>query len=207
MAKAKKYYAVRVGRKPGVYETWAECQAQTKGFSGAEFKSFTARSIAEDAVQNGWDNKQGDLNDVTPKTKNDDYIKDSLSVDGACSDNPGKMEYQCVHTETGELVFDSPIYPVGTNNLGEFLALVHALRYLKENNDTTTPIYSDSMSALAWTRNERVKSNLYRDTNTEELWRDVDNAVDWLRNNHYTNPILKWETKTWGENKADFGRK
>jgi len=42
MAKSKgpKFYAVRKGRVPGVYRTWNDCQAQTKGFSGAVFKSF-----------------------------------------------------------------------------------------------------------------------------------------------------------------------
>lgn len=46
MAK-KKYYAVRCGVKPGIYETWAECEAQTKGFSGAQFQSFGSMVEAE----------------------------------------------------------------------------------------------------------------------------------------------------------------
>lgn len=46
MAK-KKFYAVRAGITPGIYETWAEAEAQVKGFQGAEFKSFSAKSDAE----------------------------------------------------------------------------------------------------------------------------------------------------------------
>lgn len=43
---AKKYYAVKIGLTPGVYETWAECEAQVKGFSGARYKSFSTREEA-----------------------------------------------------------------------------------------------------------------------------------------------------------------
>lgn len=41
-----KYYAVRVGRKPGIYHTWDECKRETVGFKGASFKKF---STLEDA--------------------------------------------------------------------------------------------------------------------------------------------------------------
>ncbi|MGM0197380.1 ribonuclease H1 domain-containing protein [Enterococcus sp. AZ180] len=47
MAKAKKYYGVKVGSVPGVYETWAECQSQTKGFSGAKFQAFANKEDAQ----------------------------------------------------------------------------------------------------------------------------------------------------------------
>lgn len=203
MSKTKKYYAVRVGRQTGVYDNWADCEAQVKGFKGAKYKSFASKSIAEHALEHGWDIPS------KPKSQNksEDYIKNSLSVDAACSGNPGELEYQCVNTETGEQIFASKLYPVGTNNLGEFLAIVDGLRYLKSIGDTTTPIYSDSVSAIAWVRSRRVKSNLYRNAKTHELWVDIDKAIDWLYDNDYQNPILKWETKCWGESKADFGRK
>ncbi len=46
MAK-KKYYAVKIGIKPGIYETWAECELQIKGVSGAKYKSFGTLAEAE----------------------------------------------------------------------------------------------------------------------------------------------------------------
>lgn len=134
------------------------------------------------------------------------YIKESISVDAACSGNPGEMEYQGVDTATGTPIFRSAIYPVGTNNLGEFLAVVHALRVLYEKN-SIEPVYSDSVTALAWVRNKRANTNLKRNTTTEALWQDIDDAIHWLQTHDYQNPVLKWETKTWGEVKADFGRK
>lgn len=207
---ANKFYTVRKGRKPGVYSTWAECEAQVKGFKGAEFKSFESKSIAEHALIHGWN-----IGAKPEKTSGSqekglaeplDYIKESISVDAACSGNPGEMEYQGVDTETGEQLFSSRVYPVGTNNLGEFLAVVHALRYLHEKG-SDMPVYSDSVSAIAWVRNRHVKTNLVRKRETEALWQHIDLAIEWLYKHDYPNPILKWETKIWGEVKADFGRK
>lgn len=208
MSKAKKYYAVRVGRQTGVFDNWADCEAQVKGFKGAKFKSFASKSMAEHALKHGWD--IGSMPQTEPTPSSDvvqDYIKQSISVDAACSGNPGELEYQCVNTETGEQIFGSKRYPVGTNNLGEFLAIVDGLRYLHEMSDSVTPIYSDSVSALAWVRNGKVKTNLIRNADTEKLWQDIESAIDWLHSHSYSNPVLKWETKRWGESKADFGRK
>lgn len=39
----KKFYAVRVGRVPGIYESWEECKINTHGFSGSVFKSFKTK--------------------------------------------------------------------------------------------------------------------------------------------------------------------
>lgn len=50
---AKKVYAVRMGHKPGIYKTWAECQKHTSGFSGAEFKSFKTLEEAESYMNGG----------------------------------------------------------------------------------------------------------------------------------------------------------
>ncbi|KRL62777.1 ribonuclease H family protein [Lactobacillus psittaci] len=53
-----KYYAVKKGRKPGVYRTWEECEKQVKGFSGAEYKSFEKISEASDYVDLSADEKK-----------------------------------------------------------------------------------------------------------------------------------------------------
>lgn len=205
-----KFYTVRQGHQPGVYTSWAECEAQIKGFKGAEFKSFPSKSAAEHALAHGWDTGANPVKTEKSQDQNltetQDYIKASISVDAACSGNPGAMEYQGVDTATGEILFASDVYPVGTNNLGEFLAVVHALQYLHERN-SDMPVYSDSVSALAWVRNKRVKTNLERNADTEKLWQDIEDAVAWLYDHAYANPVIKWDTKSWGESKADFGRK
>lgn len=91
--------------------------------------------------------------------------------------------------------------------MGEFLAIVHGLAYLKERNDSTTPVYSDSRTAIKWVKDRKANSSLERSIKTEEMWMLIDRAEKWLATNQYKNPILKWETKHWGEIKADYGRK
>lgn len=131
--------------------------------------------------------------------------ENSISVDAACSGNPGMMEYQGVDTKTGEVLFHyGPVF--GTNNIGEFLGIVHALSLLQKQGKNTT-IYSDSMTALAWVRNKKANTTLVRDKRTEELWQLIERAEKWLKQNNYSNKILKWDTNKYGEIKADFGRK
>jgi ribonuclease HI len=127
-------------------------------------------------------------------------------VDAACAGNPGVLEYQGVNTETKEVLFARGPFPEGTVNLGEFLAIVHGLAYLKKL-DCPYPLYSDSRTAIAWVRNRAIKTNLDRNARTEELFKMVDNAIAWLKSNHYSTKVLKWETEDWGENPADYGRK
>lgn len=197
-----KFYAVLVGNKTGVFNSWVECEAQVKGFKGALYKSYPTKELAQAAIA-----EYSERSNNVSTGLSTDYIKDSLSVDAACSNNPGEMEYQCVNTATSEQVFASKVFPVGTNNIGEFLAVADALKYLHENDDHTTPIYSDSVSAIAWVRDRKVNSNLPRNNDTEELWDAIDHAIAWLNNHEYQNKVLKWNTEAWGESKADYGRK
>lgn len=190
-----KYYVVWVGRKPGIYSSWEECQEQTSRFPNAKFKSFQTMEEAVMAFQSGYE----------PVSYNQIEL-DSISVDVGCSGNPGVVEYKGVDTKTGETLFYHGPIQKGTNNLGEFLAIVHALAYLKKRGSDKT-IYSDSSTAIGWVREKKVKSSLVRDETTREIWELVDRALLWLKNNSYQNKILKWNTEEWGEIKADFGRK
>lgn len=200
---AKKYYVVWKGRKPGIFTSWADCKEQVDGFPGARYKSFPSREEAERAFNDGPTQAK---KAKKQKTHSDNYIKESLSVDAACSGNPGAMEYQGVDTKTGEQIFHFGPVPKGTNNIGEFLAIVHALAYLKQRN-SSLPIYSDSATAIKWVKNKRANTNLVEDAETKKLWEIIRRAEKWLRENDYDNAILKWETELWGESKADFGRK
>ncbi|NJL22894.1 MAG: ribonuclease H [Leptolyngbyaceae cyanobacterium SM1_3_5] len=208
-----KYYAVMKGRQTGIFTSWSKCEAQVKGFSGAIYKSFSTKAEAEAALdlakQNGSfspaDKKRSIARKSSGEAIADCIIAESISVDAACSGNPGVVEYQGVHTTTREPIFHKRI-PLGTNNLGEFLAIVHALSDLQAQGKDT-PIYSDSETAMLWVRNKKARTTLPRNSSTEEIFSLLDRAVDWLENNSYSNPILKWETKVWGEIPADFGRK
>lgn len=208
MAK-KKYYVVWQGAKPGIYDKWKDCQAQIMGFPGAKYKSFPTESAAKAAFYNG---KPADFigggaksKTVIPDSAKKGVIWESISVDAACAGNPGVMEYQGVHTRTGEQYFHQK-FNLGTNNIGEFLALVHVLAMLKKL-DKNTPIYTDSKIAMGWVKAKKCKTKLEKNIKTEALFEVVRRAEIWLHNNSFTNPILKWETKKWGEIPADFGRK
>ena len=129
-----------------------------------------------------------------------------VAVDAACSGNPGPMEYRGVYLLNGQQIFHfGPVY--GTNNIGEFLAIVHALALMKQKGITMT-IYSDSRNALNWVKQKKCKTKLERTPKTEELFQMIERAENWLKNNSYDHiPLLKWETDQWGEVPADFGRK
>jgi len=213
MGKAKrKYYVVWKGNKPGVYTTWEECKKQVHGFTTPAFKAFENKEIAEKAFTENPGKYMGN-NYIEPvmlkkyqNKKIGSPIKNTLSVDAACSGNPGPLEYQGVDTSTGKLIFHQGPFPLGTVNIGEFLALVHGLALLKKQN-SSMPIYSDSMTAMSWVRKKAIKTNLERNNETEELFKLVDRALIWIKTNTWENKILKWETAVWGEIPADFGRK
>jgi len=135
-----------------------------------------------------------------------DPVLPSYSVDAACSGNPGLLEYRGVDNETGREIFHQGPSEQGTNNVGEFLGLVHALALLKKR-DITLPLYSDSENAIAWVKAKRCKTRLERDERNAELFDLIERAEAWLKDNEYANDILKWETEAWGEIPADFGRK
>ncbi len=211
MAKRKpKFYVVWKGAKPGVYNTWPEANAQVAGFPSAKFKSFPTRSAAEHAFKVGPSQASDSVGQKRKKAStggsSSGIIKPSLSVDAACSGNPGKMEYQGVSTATKERIFHQA-FPLGTNNIGEFLALIHGIAFCKAEGLHDMPIYTDSKIAMGWLKKKKCKTTLPRNAKTETLYQLIDRGEVWLKENTFRNPILKWETKTWGEIPADFGRK
>jgi ribonuclease HI len=210
MAK-KKFYVVWHGRETGIFNNWNDCRKQIENFPQAKYKSFDTRELAEQAFQ-------GDSKDFIGKkffqsTLTTEQLKligqpilDSITVDGACSGSTGEAEYQGIYTKTKETIFRKGPFEDGTNNIVEFLAIVHALAYCKQKN-LTIPIYSDSKYAIAWVRDKESRTNHEKSSKNKELFDLLDRAVKWLRENKYPNKVLKWETRAWGENPADFGRK
>ena len=224
MAKSK-YYVVWHGVTPGIYTSWDECKAQVNGCEGAIYKGFSTQEEAEEAyasspyiyigVSSNSPKKERTKADTVsnPPTDRTDTVlplplevqAEALAVDAACSGNPGPMEYRGVYLRTGQVIFHyGPVH--GTNNIGEFLAIVHALALMKQKG-VNMPIYSDSRNAILWVKQKKCKTKLERTPRTEELFQMIERAEKWLKENKSTTPILKWETKQWGEVPADFGRK
>ncbi len=209
MAKKSKFYVVWNGHSPGIYTSWDECQKNIVGVSNVRYKGFKTLNEAEAAYEDDpgkhWGNKEKPEARFTAIKDNPNIIQNSLSVDAACSGNPGAMEYQGVYTATSTPIFLKK-YELGTNNIGEFLAIVHALAYQKQHR-LNLPIYTDSKIAMVWVKAKKCRTKLEVDAKTKDLFEVIKRAEDWLKNNTYTQQILKWDTKNWGEIPADFGRK
>lgn len=195
------------------YEAWKERQDQapkeapqppkgenhpesnTDTIANEEPTDKTPRSFSESVTER-----------TMTRTGEHEYITNAIAVDAACSGNPGKMEYRGVYLRTGKEIFHfGPVY--GTNNIGEFLAIVHGLALLKQKGLNDMPIYSDSVNAQLWVRKKQCKTTLARNEKTEELYKMIERAEAWLHNNTWQNQIIKWPTELWGEIPADFGRK
>ena len=209
MAKKQKYYVVWKGVSPGIYTSWTDCQLQTKGYEGAQYKSFDTLEEAEHALTSSpfhYIGKNVPKKEELSKQLPVNFDMNCVAVDAACSGNPGPMEYRGVYLLTGQQIFHfGPVY--GTNNIGEFLAIVHALALMKQKGICMT-IYSDSRNALSWVKQKKCKTKLERTAKTEELFQMIERAETWLKTHTYSDiPILKWETEEWGEVPADFGRK
>jgi len=210
MAK-NKYYVVWQGRICGVFDNWNDCKAQVFGFEDAKYKSFETKIEADKAFSAGYKNyyktNPAARNTMAMFSGGDAApVLNSLSVDAACNMVTGQMEYRGVHTGTKELWFLKGPFPKASNNIGEFLALVHGLALLKQKN-INIPIYSDSITAIAWVRQKKHKSIVLPTEENEEIFNLLVRAELWLQNNAFQTPIIKWDTKRWGEIPADFGRK
>ena len=225
MSKKQKYYVVWQGKQPGIYTDWDTCKEQVHGVVGAQYKSFDTLQEAEAAIKLPYSSvvassdtsstrktsstsilfvDENGMTAIRPDAENPPIL-DALAVDAACSGNPGMMEYQGIYIPTRTRIFHYQT-PKGTNNIGEFLAIVHGLSYLKKHR-LTQIIYSDSVNAISWVRQKQCKSKLAVDASTAELWDYVHRAENWLKTNTYTTEIRKWDTDRWGEIPADFGRK
>ena len=217
----KKFYVVWSGLTPGIYHNWDDCQAQIKGVKDAVYKSFDSKEEAERAYASpAYEYVRRGVPSNSPKGENSKSAMTesplfgrgmgeaplyALAVDAACSGNPGPMEYRGVYVGDGKEIFHfGPVY--GTNNIGEFLAIVHALALLDQRGLKMT-IYSDSRTAISWVRKKCCKTQLERTAETEALFQLIERAEAWLKAHRVTNPIVKWETDQWGEIPADFGRK
>ncbi len=205
---AQKFYVVWAGRETGVFTRWSDCARQVNGFGGARYKAFASLAEANQAWQRGAENylHQPPPRQAPAEEKTSEPLAESYCVDASCPGNPGPVEYQCVRTATGEKVFHLGPLAGGSNNIGEFLAIVHALALMQKTGETL-PIYSDSRTAAAWVRAKKCRTKIARHEYNQPLFELVERAEAWLAANDYPHKILKWDTAHWGEIPADFGRK
>lgn len=221
--KGRKFYVVWSGAQPGIYDNWDDCRAQVHGQQGAQYKSFGTMGEAEEAFrssplryiqrrQPAEHTRSTKVLQDPPSDRTDtvlplpqEVVAEAWAVDAACSGNPGRMEYRGVDLRTGAEVFHLPPL-LGTNNIGEFLAIVHALALIERNGGPAT-IYSDSRNAILWVKKKKCATKLTRNAKTDAVYDLIARAETWLATHTSPVRILKWETSRWGEIPADFGRK
>ncbi len=226
-----KYYVVWNGRVPGVYDNWSDAEEQVLNFPGAKYKSFSSAAEAAKAFRGADDDSNpadlgtlliaaADRREVSSASSarssssvkqpdyrsNPDIDQDAWAVDASCMGNPGIMEYRGVELATGKELFKVGPFQDGTNNIGEFLAIVHALAEMNRRNEWHN-IYSDSKTAQAWIRNRQVKTQLKQTDRNAKLFELLGRGLVWIRSHSWPVRIMKWQTELWGEIPADFGRK
>ena len=202
----QKYYVVWIGRKRGIFTSWAECNAQVKGFIGARYKSFGTRVEAVAAFADVYDHYAGKPSTLGKwKTARVIPVLPSLCVDAACSGSPGILEYQGMELESGKRIFHAGPFADGTNNVGEFLAIVCGMDYLSKHG-LAWPIYSDSENAIGWVKVGKCNTKLARLSTNTMLFELIARAEQALKGPKKIK-VVKWDTEDWGENPADFGRK
>lgn len=216
-----KYYVVWKGRQPGVYDNLDDAMEQVENYPGASFKSFSSPAEAAEAFRKA--NLREDRTDLgnlllnsaranIPSEGKPDYFSfpeidlNAWAVDASCLGNPGTMEYRGVELISGAELFRIGPFMKSTNNIGEFLAIVHAMALMLQKGENHT-IYSDSVTGMAWVRNRKVKTQLTRSAENEKSFQMMERALSWLNSHSFRPKILKWQTELWGEIPADFGRK
>lgn len=210
----RKFYVVWEGVAPGIYDSWEECKLQVQGYQGARYKAFDSLEGATEAYRGNMSDYLGLYRAMAarkPQIVNYEAFPeirlDAIAVDAACSRNPGPVEYQGVRVSTGERIFHVGPLAGGSNNIGEYLAIIHAAALLARSGDTTTPIYTDSRTALSWVRRRHSKTAITPTADNALIMSYLARADAWIATHTIPNPIIKWDTDTYGEIPADFGRK
>ena len=199
----EKFYVVWKGHNPGIYLSWSDCQNEVKNVKGALYRSYKNLEEAKVAFSLGY---KKSIKKDSKKYLGAGPELNSISVDAASSGNPGIMEYQGVDTRSKKILFKMGPFKNSTNNIGEFLALVHGIAMMENQSEKKT-IYSDSITAISWVNKKKCQTKLKRNKDNNDVFILIERAIFWLKKSNFSVKIKKWETKLWGEIPADFGRK
>ena len=144
-----KYYAVKNGRKIGIFETWDECKAQVEGFSGAEYKSFTKKEDAQRFIGGGYE--QMNLFGTVA------YVDGSYNIE-TCEFSYGAVIFADGEPLTFSEKFNDPELATMRNVAGEIKGAEFVMRYCLENGIDSVDIYYDYEGIAAWAEG-RWKTN------------------------------------------------
>lgn len=162
---AKKYYAVKVGRQVGIYQTWADCQKQVTGYSGAIFKSFLTLEEAEDFIGSTKGQPLGGFFDDPKETSLPygphvlvAYIDGSFDKHLGVVGSGGVIFYQGQEEEFSFGTKDHQ-YTEFWNVAGELLAAMHVINYALKKGAKACALYYDYMGIEMWATQAWKRNN------------------------------------------------
>lgn len=149
-----KYYAVRRGRKPGIYTSWSQCKSQIYGFASASYKSFTSKADAE-AFMN-------DASSVNVKDSLDVVEIDGVVayVDGSYKASTGEFAYGGIILQDKKEIerfsgkMSDPGLATMRNVAGEIKASEYAMRFCVNKGIRKVYIFHDYEGIAKWCTGE-----------------------------------------------------
>lgn len=191
-----KFYVVKKGRNPGIYDTWAQCEEQVTGYSGAEYKSFKNHTEALEYFKKNDENKQesfisekkstnytvgnkmlffnmeDDLNSMNQEGSYESKEDSAIAyVDGSYNEKINAYGYGVVFFfKDLTLRFNGPSvdkFSSHRNVAGEVKASLKAMEFALENNCKSLDLYYDYTGIYHWA------------------------VGDWKRNNEFTRRYYK----------------
>lgn len=148
----QKYYAVRVGRTPGIYMNWEDCNKQIKGYKGAKFKSFASAEEAADFINDVEDTVNENDENGVPVTDEKTAV---AYVDGSYNAETKQFSYGVVMFHNGEekhfseKVEDEELAEM-RNVAGEIKGAEAAMKYAVDNKIEKIYIYHDYEGIASW---------------------------------------------------------
>lgn len=170
--KTKKYYAIRKGRKTGIFDTWDVTKKYVIGFKGAEYKSFESYEMAQNYIYND------DKSIIDEKLKDDELI---AYVDGSYNISSQKFGYGIVLiSNRDEIKLKKSFYDETLSNqrnvAGEVYGSMKAIEYAIQNNISKIYIHFDYMGIKSWAEGE-WKTNIPL---TKEYKKFIDEAKNYI---------------------------
>lgn len=223
--KHAKWYSVWKGRTIGVFDNWTDCKKSTERYQGAKYESFKTYDDARASFLEHTTKYKSKILEKSIIDKEERWRTCEKSpqfpfycTDAACT-NPhcGIVEYRCFYVfskdSTPKNIYSFGPFQDGSNNIGEYLALVKALMWLETTEPNgTDPVYSDSKIAIIWISDiKNPGSNSHIPKIGEALKGELLMCDDWVKKSTSYSQIARrvrhWNTSDWGEIPADYGRK
>lgn len=163
---SKYFYAVRIGDKPGIYNTWAECEKEVRGFKGAKYKKFKSYNEALDFIEMD-DERHSKIQKKSKKTKEEknskyDFKQEDISDDEVLSFVDGSFNLEKMIYSYGVVMIDKdsietyngkeddPELAQMRNVSGELKAAMVAMDIALERGSRKLSLYYDYAGIEEW---------------------------------------------------------